>query len=99
MGQSRLWRNEANRATFRAGSEQRALRSAQNLDTVEIEEGGKGIHGSEPDVPALDGRVIDVDAGRRGTRLRVDTPDADVRILVVVVGRRAVTVALKIDAR
>ena len=42
-------------------------------------------------MPALHRRVVDVDAGGRGAGGRVDAANADIRVLVVVVRRRANT--------
>ena len=97
MLRSGCGRDESHHAAFGAGAEQRALRSAQHLDPVEVEERRKDVDRAEPDMPALDRRIVDVNAGGRGAGLGVDAADVDVRILVVVIGRGAVAVALERD--
>ena len=60
----RLRHDVPDRAAFRAGTEQRALRTAQHFDVVKIECLGKGVIRIEAQRPHLDRRVVNVDARR-----------------------------------
>src|SRR6185437_6529219 len=95
LGSAGLRRDEADGAAFRAGTEQRALWSAQYLDALEVED-------LRPDAAAqaaergtvLDRGIVDVDTGCAGTRIRCDAADGDVGY-----GARVVAVARELHAR
>ena len=83
--QARFGRDEPNRAAFGSGTEQRALRTAQHLDALDVEQRRIGIERAEGQVATLDRRVVDVDAGRGRTGRGVDAADRDVGGIRVVV--------------
>src|SRR6516164_11365263 len=75
LGEARLSLNEADRAAFGAGAEQRALGTAQNFDTLDVEQPGEGVAGAEPEVANLNRRIVDVHASGCGAGLGRDTVD------------------------
>src|SRR3546814_11857292 len=62
-----LLEDYANGAAHRSGTEQRALRPSQHLDAVEVER--LKVHGGTDRLG--DGRLVDIDAGRRIDRRSV----------------------------
>ncbi len=72
-----LFRDESNRAAHRARAVQRALRTAQHLDTLQIEQ--LRLHRAVVQAVADGHRdFVDVDADRRRSRRRTDAADLDV---------------------
>ena len=86
--------DETHRTTLGAGAEQRALRSAQHLDAIQIEDHREpAVHTGIDVVGAADQRrVIEVDAGGRRTGTGLDAADLDIRLrrpIVVLRARRS----------
>src|SRR3546814_13197847 len=77
IGEVRLRGDVADGAAFRSGAEQRALRTAQHLDALEVEDRGQRIVGTEAERAHLDRRVVDIDPGRPCARARRNAADAD----------------------
>ena len=73
LGQARLGGDVADRAAFGARAEQGALRSAQNLDPVDVEGLRQCLVGIEGERSHLNRRVIQVDAGGAGASGGRDT--------------------------
>src|SRR5215470_8687865 len=73
--EARLSLNEADRATFGAGAEQRTLGTAQNLDTLDVEQAWECVARPESEVANLNGRIVDVDASGCGTGFRGNAVD------------------------
>ena len=91
--------NEADRAALGSGTEERSLRSAQHLDTLEIEQSRECVERREGDVAPLNRRIVDIDAHRRSAGRGIDAANVDVRIFVVEITGGRGAVALKGDAR
>ena len=64
LGQAWLVGDEPDGATLGAGAEQRALRTTQDLDTIDVEGLGQCLVRVKGQRAHLDGRVVDVDTGR-----------------------------------
>ncbi len=65
-----LRRNEAYRSALRSGAVQRALRTSQHFDALEIEHCGKTCRRCRAELTNVNRRVVDINAGRRRTRGR-----------------------------
>src|SRR3546814_8837900 len=68
IGEVRLRGDVADGAAFRTGAEQRALRTAQHLDPLEVEDRGQRIAGAETERAHLDRRVDAIAPGRPAAR-------------------------------
>ena len=101
------WRDRAggdeshHRPRRRAEQGAAAVRAPERCrDSIrQVEQSGEYIDRAKADVTALHRSVVTADAGRsKCPRPGIDTPDAAVRILVVIVRGGAVAVALEHDA-
>ena len=80
--EARIRRDEANRSAFGACAEQGALRPAQHLDALEVEDLGEGVRVPIAGVAHLDRRIVDVDAGGGGTDIGEHAANRDVAAVV-----------------
>ena len=90
--QAGLGGDEAHRAAFGPGAKQRALRSAQHLDPLQIEHRGERIGRGIADLTALDWRIVDIDAGGCRADGRTYTPNGDIGLIAKAAG-------IELDAR
>ena len=92
LSETGFGRDEADRATLGARSEQGSLRPAQDFDPVEIEHLGEGGADQPYDAdPDLHGDVVEVDGRRRSAAARIDAANGQqvlrTRHLIVDAGR------------
>src|SRR5215472_2089035 len=89
--EARLWHQEPQGSPLGALAEQRALRTAEYLDTLDVKQLREHVVGAEADVTTLHRCIVNVDGGGRCAGSGVDAANVDVGVLVVVVGRIANT--------